>query len=75
MNRTEALAALKNITTLRTTVHGASLGTGFFFADAATVLGGFDRASRNLSALIKVGRVRCTSVQIGATFHDFYAVV
>jgi hypothetical protein len=41
--------------------------------DAA--LGDFYRASRNISALTKVGRVNCTPVQIGGTPLDFYRAV
>lgn len=72
MNRTEALAALTEITTARTDVHGAAIGSGFFFADAVAALGDFGRAVRSLRTLTGAGRVRCTTVQIGGTFHDFY---
>ena len=72
MNRTEALAALTAITTVRTDVHGNNLGTGFFLADAVVALGDFDRASRAISALTKTGRVNCNPVMIGGTSHDFY---
>lgn len=74
MNRIEALAALKTINTARTTVNSDFTGTGFFFADAVAALGDFERASRHLAALIKVGAVRCTTVRLGFSTHDFYAV-
>jgi hypothetical protein len=75
MNRTEALAVLKTINIPCKTVHGEAIGTGFFFADAVGALGDFERASRYLAALIKVGAVRCTTVRLGFSTHDFYAVV
>ena len=74
MNRTEALAALKVINTERTSVNGDFSGVGFFFADAVAVLGDFERTSRHLASLIKVGAVRCTTVNLGFTTHDFYTV-
>jgi hypothetical protein len=74
MNRTEALAALKTINNARTSVNADFTGTGFFFADAVAALGDFERASRHLASLIKVGAVRCTTVRLGFTSHDFYTV-
>ena len=59
-------------------LHRVAMGegcvTGFFFADAVAALGDFERASRHLAALIKVGAVRCTTVRLGFSTHDFYAV-
>ena len=73
MNRTEALSKLIEITTDHTDVHGNRLGRGFFLTEAVKALGDFDRAVRSIRALTNAGRVRCTSVQIGGTFHDLYA--
>jgi len=77
MNRTESLAALKTVNISRTDVHGKAIGNnkGFFLADAISVLNGFERASRTLSALTKNGKVNCTTVIFGGTTHDFYTVI
>jgi hypothetical protein len=74
MNRTEAAAALKAINVSRTSVNADFSGVGFFFADAVAALGDFERASRHLSALVKAGYVRCTTVRLGFTTHDFYTI-
>lgn len=74
MNRTEALATLKTVNTTRTTVNADFTGVGFFFADAVAALGDFERASRHLAALLKVGSVHCTTIRLGFSTHDFYTV-
>lgn len=73
MNRTEALDALKTINTARTTVNADFAGVGFFFTDAVAALGDFERASRHLASLVKVGAVRCKTMHIGFSTHDFYS--
>lgn len=73
MNRAEARQTLKSITVKRTTVHGDELPAGFSLGEAVAALGNFERASRYLSDLTRIGHVNCQRVQIGGTFHDHYS--
>lgn len=74
MNRIEALAALKDINTTRTTVQGVTLGVGFFMCDAIRALGDFERASRTIRSLTNSGRVNCRPVDISGLSHDLYFI-
>lgn len=72
MNRAEAYALLAPLNTVKTTVNGQVLRSGFFFADALAVLETFERTCRVLSALTATGKINCTPVHIGGTTHDLY---
>jgi len=73
MNRSEARQLLKALTVERKTVHGDTLPAGFSLNEAIKALGDFERASRYLSDLTRIGHVRGSRVQIGGTFHDHYS--